>query len=296
MTTPEDYNRARLGLENLADHEATIITELVRIAQAHLGLEVDGKFGPKTRAAVEASAAARGKPGSDDPYPIPPPPPPPFLDVGPTGWLRTGGKPVAETDDKRITWYVDGNVSIPTRGPAKIGIDPSWYYAKLYSEKPRAIVAHYTTTGPGTARNMARNRLRPHDAKGTLTPKDPSDDRAASWHITIDTDGSVVQMAPLTAGCWHAGGATCKAIPGIGAPNRYAVGIEIVSRDGSSFTAAQVAAARRVWRAIVAWSGMKREHAMIAHSALDPYRRSDPGPVWMGEHAPGILDFAFGGP
>lgn len=56
--TPEEYNATRLGLLPGAG-ELETITELVRIAQEKLGLEVDGKFGPKTREAVERNARAR---------------------------------------------------------------------------------------------------------------------------------------------------------------------------------------------------------------------------------------------
>lgn len=61
MSTPEEYNYNAFGLipGDLGENETRLITELVRIAQEKLGLEVDGKLGPKTREAVERSAKMR---------------------------------------------------------------------------------------------------------------------------------------------------------------------------------------------------------------------------------------------
>lgn len=164
----------------------------------------------------------------------------------------------------------------------RMPIDPSWYYAKLSTGTPKAIVAHYTATDPGTGRNMARNRQR----------KRTKDDRAASWHVTIETDGTIIQMAPFTAGCWHAGSDTARKIPGVGWANNTSVGIELVGH-GKSFPPEQVAAAARVWRALVATYSIPRELAMVTHRSIDPERRSDPGPVWMSEHAEWVLDEAY---
>jgi N-acetyl-anhydromuramyl-L-alanine amidase AmpD len=168
---------------------------------------------------------------------------------------------------------------------AHIPAHASWYGSTLTAGKPLAIVAHYTATAPGTAINMATRRQRQFGL-------DP-DDRLASWHVTIDSDGSVVQMVPFDRVCWHAGSSTAKPIPGIGPANQNTVGIELVGH-GKEFPPAQVEAAGRVWRAIVQAYGIPHWAAMIAHSAIDPTRRSDPGPVWMNEHAVKVLDVAYG--
>ena len=99
---------------------------------------------------------------------------------------------------------------------------------------------------------MARNRARPR------TP----DDRVASWHLTIDADGSVVQMIPLDRVAWHAGGPGSRPIPGLGWANMHTVGIELVG-DGRAFPEAQVAAACAVWRALVRAYSIPRAFAMI---------------------------------
>ncbi len=114
----------------------------------------------------------------------------------------------------------------------------------------------------------------------------------ASWHVTIETDGSVVQMIPFSHVAWHAGSSTAKPVPGLGPANYNTVGIELVGY-GKDFPAAQVEAAKCVWRAIVQRYGIAREYAMLQHSAIDPDRRDDPGPTWMGQHAPGVLEAAY---
>lgn len=163
-------------------------------------------------------------------------------------------------------------------------IHPSWYYNALTTadKKPKAIVAHYSATKYGTAANMAKARSKQRQPE----------DRAASWHVSIEGDGTIVQMAPFTKGCWHAGGASCKPIPGHGKPNLCSVGIELIG-FGDSFPEAQVRSACMVWRALCFYYAIERKDAMYQHSQLDPKRRKDPGPVWMKQHAEKVLDYAF---
>lgn len=173
-------------------------------------------------------------------------------------------------------------------GPAvhRIDADPSWFGGPLDGGAPGGIVAHFTDTNPGTAVNMAKRRARQFGI-------DPGD-RLASWHITIDTDGSIVMMIPLDHRAWHAGSPTARPVPGLGAANAHTVGIELVG-FGKVFTPAQVSAAAQVWRAIVRHYAIPREFSMITHESIDPTRRDDPGPVWMGNHAADVLDFAYHG-
>jgi hypothetical protein len=169
-------------------------------------------------------------------------------------------------------------------GVTRIDAHASWYGGALASNKPLGIVAHYTDTAPGTAVNMARRRAREFG-------KDPTD-RRASWHITIETDGSVVVMVPFNRTAWHAGSETAQPVPGLGNANANTLGIELVG-SGKDFPPAQVTAACKVWRAVVKHYAIARQHAMITHQSIDPTRRNDPGPVWMGQHAAGVLDFAY---
>lgn len=158
---------------------------------------------------------------------------------------------------------------------------PSWHYPKLSTPTgdPIAIVAHCSATNAGTAQSMARRRTVPRSAT----------DRAASWHISIEADGSIVQQASCEVGCWHAIGS----IKGAGPANRVSVGIELIGHERGPWPLAQVDGARRVWRALVQSYGIKRELAMVPHSVIDPKRRTDPGKPWMREHAQAVLDYAY---
>jgi hypothetical protein len=161
---------------------------------------------------------------------------------------------------------------------------PSWYYAHLTSPTPKAIVWHYTATDPDTAENMAERRA-------TTRAKD---DPESSWHITIDEDGRIWQMLPLTAGGWHAGGKLAKPIPDVGVANRFAVGIELVSLNGEDYTPAQVEAAARVARAIVNAYPMPKHLASVGHRDIHQ-TKNDPGDEWMLDHLPRVIEFAYGG-
>lgn len=181
-------------------------------------------------------------------------------------------------------------------GMQRIEMHASWRYSWLSTpeHEPLAIVAHYTATDPGTAVSMAKRRQQPWSEYAAAwrkrNPGKPVPQN--SWHLSIEANGAIVQMAPLTTGCWHVGSNTAIPIPGVGWGNRTAVGIELVGW-GKMFPPAQVAAACDVWRAIVRAYGIPREHAMITHQSIDPTRRSDPGPVWMKQHAPTVLAHAF---
>lgn len=177
------------------------------------------------------------------------------------------------------SWLVGNGVN-------KIPADPSWFGGLLAGGAPGGIVAHFTDTDPGTAVNMAKRRARHFG--------DDPDDRLASWHITIETDGSTVVMIPLDHIAWHAGSSTAVPVPGLGSANAHTIGIELVGY-GKVFTEAQVRTAAQVWRALVRQYAIPRDYAMITHQSIDPTRRDDPGPVWMGQHAAAVLDFAYHG-
>jgi N-acetylmuramoyl-L-alanine amidase len=190
---------------------------------------------------------------------------PPVLDVAP------------DELDVVADWLVGSGVT-------RMAAHPSWFGGTLSIGKPLGLVAHYTATGAGTAIAMAKRRARVFGA-------DP-DDRIASWHITIEADGSIVVMIPCSRVAWHAGSSSARPVPGLGNANANTLGIELVG-FGTEFSPPQVSAACRVWRALVKHYGIAREHAMITHQSIDPERRSDPGPVWMNQHAANVLDFAY---
>ena len=177
---------------------------------------------------------------------------------------------------------VDGWLVGP--GVTRIDAHASWFGGPIAGGRPRGIVAHFTATGPGTALAMARRRQHPYGS-------DP-DDRLASWHVTVESDGSLVQMIALDRVAWHAGSSTARKVPGLGWANQTTTGVELVG-FGRDFPPAQVSAAKSVWRALVQAYEIPREHAMIQHSEIDPIRRDDPGPTWMGQHADAVLAHAY---
>lgn len=66
------------------------------------------------------------------------------------------------------------------------------------------------------------------------------------------------------------------------------------SRRYQAYTRAQVVAARRLLRALAGEYPISRRGASWGHVDLDPERKTDPGPVWKGEHLPAILDAVYG--
>lgn len=256
--TARDYNAGRLASGAFTpDH----VTELVRRFQRDNDLTADGMAGPKTLAMIELLTGR-----------------------------EPGGIPLAlVTPVMALGLDVDGEGWLVGEGVTHIPMHPSWRYSALKTPKsePLAIVAHYSATDHGSAMNMAVRRTHPRDTQPTEVDGDP-EDRAASWHISIEGDGSIIQMASCKVGCWHAGGPTSQPIPHVGAANRTAVGIELIG-DGSVFPAAQVESAKRVWCAIVKAYHLTRGTAMVGHSQLDPSRKRDPGPVWWKLHASDVL-------
>jgi hypothetical protein len=256
-----DYNEARLKIGWITpDH----VTELVRRFQAANELDADGMAGPKTIALLELLA---GRTAGDVKLTVV---------TSPRSAARVEAPQLARLE-------VDSNGWLVGDGVTRIATHPSRYYPRLSTDgsEPRAIVAHYTATAHGTAVNMAKR----------LAVKMSKDDRAASWHVSIEGDGSIIQQAPFKVGCWHAGGPTAKPIPGLGSANRTSVGIELVG-DGSAFPEPQVIAACRVWAALVAAYRIPRDRAMVTHQELDPTRKRDPGALWMKTYAPRVLSAA----
>lgn len=154
--------------------------------------------------------------------------------------------------------------------------DPSWYGGSM---APVAVVWHYTATDPGTADAMARRRARPREAT----------DRAASWHVTVAADGTMWQSVPFTSSAWHVAAGRIAGRK----PNSCSIGVELEGH-GESFPAAQRAAALSLLRALAAGYSIDRVNAGWAHSALDPDRRRDPGPIWERRYMPEILAAVYG--
>ena len=159
----------------------------------------------------------------------------------------------------------------------------TWYGGPLVSGKPKAVVCHVSATHPGSALNMANRRAVPIS----------TGDRKASWHASVEADGTIVQMVPFTHVAWHAGSITARSIPGVGGANARAVGIELIGFEAGPFPEAQVLGYARLLRALRLHYGIERKHAMVTHAWIDPSRRTDPGKVWMENHAERVLDIAY---
>lgn len=182
---------------------------------------------------------------------------------------------------------VDDEGWLVGEGVTRIPMHPSWRYSSLLTpgSRPQAVVWHYSATDAGTAVSMAKRRTRAFGSD--------LDDRVASWHISVETYGGIVQMAPLTVGTWHAGSPTAVKIKGLDAwANRCSVGIELIGH-GKAFPQAQVIDAARVLAAIVDAYGIDRRYASVTHAELDPGRRSDPGPVWRDNHRAHVEEYAY---
>lgn len=232
---------------------ATWFTAMTRIAQEKLGLVVDGACGPKTRAALETWDRERLAALEPD-----------ELSIDADGWLVG-------------------------RGVVRIPSNDSWFGGKLNGGKPAAIVAHYTATDGGTGVRMARNRA-DFDRSHFADPK--TGHMPGSWHLTIEQDGTLIQLIPFDTVAYHAGAPTAKPIPGLARANQCSIGIEFVGH-GRAFPGKQIDAACRVWPLLVKHYGIERACGMVQHSELDPTRRSDPGKVFMTKHAPRILTSSY---
>lgn len=195
------------------------------------------------------------------------------------GWWREVGA--------AVTGHVE-----PATGPEALDVDaegwlvgsgvelvPSVRSSPLSAPQgPIAVVWHYTATDVGTAASLAR-RIRTYK-RGV--------DRAASWHVLVGADGVLRQSVACMRGAWHC----AKGTIGGHRVNSCSVGVELEGH-GSVFTPAQIVAAERLLRALVATYPITREHAGHGHVEFDPARRADPGPLWKNELLPPILELVF---
>jgi hypothetical protein len=161
----------------------------------------------------------------------------------------------------------------------------SWLGGPIEHGAPGGTVCHVSDTNPGTAINMAKRRARKFG-------EDPND-RMASWHASVETTGTLVQMCSFKQRAWHAGSPSAKPIPGLGWANSHTNGIELIGYEKGPYPEAQVMGYARLLRALCLRYGIKREFAMITHQSIDEKRRSDPGKPWMSKHAERVLDYAF---
>jgi N-acetyl-anhydromuramyl-L-alanine amidase AmpD len=112
---------------------------------------------------------------------------------------------------------------------------------------------------------------------------EPGVDRAASWNLLIEEDGSIYQSVSFERGAWHCGRGSVDGIP----INRSTIGIELAAGEDymdRQWPSAQVDAAQSVLDVIILhYNLMDRSRVSLLHSAYDPTRRSDPGRSWERE-------------
>lgn len=274
--TPDDYNRREFKagrvtynhvdelmhlLPGILDSTAPSFSRRVQLFQRASGLTTDGKLGPTTRTRLERARTKRlaheRRKANDE--------------IAKTLRITLSNDPLRVC----TTGFLSG------RGVVFKPAHPSWYGGKI---KPVAVVWHNTETRPGTAGAMARRRSRPFG-------EDPND-REASWHITIDTDGAIWHQVPLDHRAWHAGGKNKKplVIDGrrIGHPNDHAIGIEMVG-FGEVFTPEQVTAAARVADAIERQFGIGID-GHVLHRDVNAVKQC---PKKWSEHLPAILTAVY---
>lgn len=134
-----------------------------------------------------------------------------------------------------VTWLDD-----PSRAP------PVTDGKRRDASKVKAIMLH-TSRGQRGAKLQVGSR--PSTRAETLARYQSTTAREVSWHLTIDSDGTVIQSADLaTWMCWHAGHA-----------NGWTVGIELVQHpDSPDLWQVQLAALVAVCDVIAAALGIPR--------------------------------------
>ena len=127
----------------------------------------------------------------------------------------------------RVTTWVDD----PKRAPPITD-------GRAITKRPIAFVWH---TSKGILCRTAAPDAIPSTRAEDLALYQSRTTREVSWHLTVDTDGDVLQQAdPARWQCWHAGGA-----------NAWSLGAELVQRDATgTLTAPQIRAAAAVTDAV----------------------------------------------
>jgi AmpD protein len=98
-----------------------------------------------------------------------------------------------------------------------------------------------------------------------------------SAHVLIDRQGNVTQFVAFDKRAWHAGLSSWQ---GRGNCNDYSIGIELEGADDQCFTEAQ-------YSVLLATVGILQDRypalvreRIVAHSAVSPGRKTDPGPCF----------------
>jgi N-acetyl-anhydromuramyl-L-alanine amidase AmpD len=196
---------------------------------------------------------------------------------------------------------------------------PTQRTCRLDTEMPLAVVWHWSASGVDDQRGD-------RDSQALARwIADPHSDARASWHAIIDRNGTVIQSAPFTVGTWHVGkpgivqGYRARNVnactigielENLGELQSHPRGLEAWPFDGSrvvpasrgtecagglfdAYTAEQEAAAEALVRALCDRFAFPRSAFGYGHSTFDSPRKRDPGPAWMADMLPRILDRVF---
>lgn len=140
--------------------------------------------------------------------------------LAPSG-LVVDGRRVAVPGVRVTTWLDD-----PARAPRVTDGGP---------REAHDVIAFVWHTSKGRLTTRARQGSIPSTHAETLARYQARTTREVSWHLTVDTDGDVLQQADLARWtCWHAGSA-----------NGWTVGAELVQREDAPdvLTSTQIEAA-----------------------------------------------------
>ncbi len=98
-----------------------------------------------------------------------------------------------------------------------------------------------------------------------------------SAHLLIRRGGEIIQYVPLPQRAWHAGESEFCGRCGC---NDYAIGIELEGMDEDAYTPLQYRQLVRLARLCMRqWPGITQAR-IVAHAAIAPGRKTDPGPAF----------------
>jgi N-acetyl-anhydromuramyl-L-alanine amidase AmpD len=190
---------------------ADVAEAQMRLVAHGFATGTDGLFGPDTERKVRAFQTARGlsATGTVDAATMDAlRAAPPFVE---SAGLVIAGARVPVTGVEVVTWLDDPKVPRAMDGKSR------------RADAVKAIVIH---TVHGKVGPLADHGSAPSDRAERYARYQSSTSRDVSWHLTIDTDGTVVQSADVaTWTCWHATSV-----------NPWTVGIELVQEsDGTIY-------------------------------------------------------------
>ncbi len=103
-----------------------------------------------------------------------------------------------------------------------------------------------------------------------------------SSHLLVARDGGLTQFVKFTDRAWHAG---VSSYDGREACNDFSIGIELEGVDTLAYEAAQYDTLAEVVTALCDAYPRLTADRLVAHSAISPGRKTDPGPAFDWERA-----------